>query len=455
MSQPSSSSIVLALAIALAGCAAHPPGADDDGGDDDGGPSDACPCPDGTSGGDGGGGGGDGAGCDDSGSGVGQPFGNHAGSYAAGAIRPDHRTQGELDQSVRGYYDAWKARYLKEGCGTGRYYVDTYQDDRRTVSEAHGYGMLILAFMAGHDPEARALFDGMFRYYAEHPSDITPSLMAWSQDEACNNNDGAASASDGDLDIAYALLLADKQWSSGGAIDYRAEAGRIIDGIRDGDIDGGGNYILLGDWVSGEYADATRSSDFMPTHLVSFAAATGDETWRDVLDRTYGILDGLQASHAPQTGLLPDFITSPLGSPRPAPAGFLENPSDGAYSYNACRDPWRIALGFLINGDERGRTIARRMNTWIRGAAGGDPDNILPGYRLDGGSLGRDYFDNAFVAPFGVAAMVDAANQDWLNRLWDAVVASRDAGYYGDTIAMLSLIAMSGNWWSPEAAACP
>jgi hypothetical protein len=166
-------------------------------------------------------------------------------------------------------------------------------------------------------------------------------------------------------------------------------------------------------------------------------------------------MDALQTGFASQTGLLPDFITSPLDSPRPAPGGFLENPSDGQYSYNACRDPWRIALGFLVNGDGRARTIARRMTTWIRATTGGNPDEILPGYRLDGGSLGRDYFDNAFVAPFGVAAMVDASNQTWLNSVWDAVIANSDGGYYADTIAMLSLIAMSGNWWSPEAAACP
>jgi hypothetical protein len=60
-----------------------------------------------------------------------------------------------------------------------------------------------------------------------------------------------------------------------------------------------------------------------------------------------------------------------------------------------------------------------------------------------------------FVAPFGVSAMVDAGNQTWLNRVWDAVVATGPSGYYGDTVKMLSMIAMSGNWWTPEAAPCP
>ena len=59
------------------------------------------------------------------------------------------------------------------------------------------------------------------------------------------------------------------------------------------------------------------------------------------------------------------------------------------------------------------------------------------------------------MAPFGVAAMVDGGNQSWLNGIWDTTVAHYGDGYYQDTVALLSLITMSGNWWSPEAAPCP
>jgi len=450
-------------AVVATGCAGHL-GAETDGGggddDDDGGTTDACPCPnpDGGGGGpDGGGGGPDGGGntgCDNS-TGVGQPFGNHAGHYAAGTILPSG-SNAERDNAVRAFYDQWKANYVKQGCGAGRYYIASHTDgNRMTVSEAHGYGMLVTVYMAGHDPQARTVFDGMFHYFADHPSDITPSLMAWSQDSACHNNDGANSASDGDLDIAYALLLADKQWGSGGAINYRAEADRLIAGILDGEVDDGHSYVLLGDWVGGTFLDSTRTSDFMPTHLASFRAASGNAAWAQVRDRTYALVDTLQTGFAAQTGLLPDFVRSPTSGPSPAPAGFLEGANDGQYSYNACRDPWRIGVDFLVNGDARAKTIAQRLNTWIKTSTGGNPENIKPGYRLNGQSLGGNYLDTSFVAPFGVAAMVDVSNQAWLDSLWDTILANSDTGYYGDSIAMLSLIAMSGNWWSPEAAACP
>src|SRR5690606_2495130 len=110
-------------------------------------------------------------------------------------------------------------------------------------------------------------------------------LMSWNQKRSCANAGGNDSASDGDLDIAFALLLADAQWGSCGAIDYRAEAEAVLADVAAGELDQSQRYVLLGDWVtpsSVPYYDATRSSDFMPDHFRSFAAATGDPWWTDV-----------------------------------------------------------------------------------------------------------------------------------------------------------------------------
>jgi endo-1,4-beta-D-glucanase Y len=436
----------LVLGICLvAACSPPHNGGDDDVTGDGGRPTDACPCPDaGAS-----------AGCEGASSEAAQPFGNHARAYHAGTILPSHKSQGQLDDAVRTFYDAWKSDYLRAGCGTGRYYVLS-GGGHQTVSEAHGYGMIVMALMAGHDPQAKAIFDGLVLYYQDHPSEIVPSLMSWAQGSSCQNVDGDNSATDGDLDIAYALLLADKQWSSGGAINYRSLAGEIIDGIRDGEVDGGANYVQLGDWAhaDGEYARATRSSDFMPAHFESFAAITGDTSWRQIRDRSYAIMTSVQNQFAAQTGLLPDFIADAATTPRPVNPGFLEGANDGQYAYNACRDPWRIATDYVLNGDARSKTIAQKMTTWIRQRTGNDPGAILPGYSLSGTGTGN-YLDLAFVAPFGVAAMVDGGNQSWLDSVWDTTVAHYGDGYYQDTIALLSLITMSGNWWAPEAAPCP
>ncbi len=170
-------------------------------------------------------------------------------------------------------------------------------------------------------------------------------------------------------------------------------------------------------------------------------------------DRLYAIVDHLQATASPDTGLLPDFVKSPLGTPLPVAGGFLEGPNDGRYSYNACRDPWRLATDFIVSGDAGARLAVERINGWIRSTTGNDPTAIASGYKLDGTVInGADYLSMAFVAPLGVGAMVDAGNQAWLNAVWDLVVATPSStdGYYENTLKLLAMIVMSGNFWAPE-----
>jgi endoglucanase len=51
----------------------------------------------------------------------------------------------------------------------------------------------------------------------------------------------------------------------------------------------------------------------------------------------------------------------------------------------------------------------------------------------------------------GVAAMVEADNQDWLNAVWDNVVAQEieHDDFYGNTLKRMAMIAMSGHWAKP------
>jgi endoglucanase len=387
--------------------------------------------------------------------GVANPFGTHAQAYAGG-ILPTNQSQSQLDAKTKTFYNSWKAAYVKQGCGSGRYYVKTFMDDSLTVSEAHGYGMLVTAFMAGHDASAKTVFDGMYHYFKDHQSAETPYLMAWSQASNCSNNQGPDSATDGDLDIAYALLLADKQWGSSGAINYLAEAKHVINAIKANETTSSW-YVNLGDWTgtTGSYGTSTRTSDFMPGHFASFAAATGSSTWTSINNHSYDIVSTLQANHAPSTGLLPDFVKTAKTDPRPASPNFLEGANDGKYSYNACRDPLRIAVHYLTTGDARARTAVQKMNSWIKIKTSNNPENIKAGYGLNGTAVsGSGYLTMAFAAPFAVSAMVDGSNQSWLNSLWSTVSGYASEDYYEDSIKMMAMIALSGNWWAPEDPPC-
>ena len=134
------------------------------------------------------------------------------------------------------FYDYWKEKYLVQNpyvTDETQYYVfygdQTYSEAgyevEVTVSEAHGYGMLIAVSMSDYDNEAKEIFDGMYRYYQSHLSEIGPNLMAWQQNDngkaIVNSSSGGDSATDGDMDIAYALLMADSIWGSDGEIKDR------------------------------------------------------------------------------------------------------------------------------------------------------------------------------------------------------------------------------------------
>ena len=392
-------------------------------------------------------------------------FGSHTTGYAKGTIFPS-APAAELDLGTTAFYDAWKAKYLVAGCGAGRYYVDVSADGVAgggkgagsiTVSEAHGYGMLITALIAGHDPDARKLFDGMYAFFRDHPSVNSADLMAWNQVAGCKNDPsgGNDAATDGDLDVAYALLLADAQWGSAGAIDYAAQAKKVIAAIAAHEMSAATNLALLGDWVdatSTKYYGGTRPSDFMIDHFRAYGAATGDARWSKIVDAHWKLVDAIQTGFAAGTGLLPDFVVDTGSAPKPASGTYLEGSHDGDYDYNACRVPWRLGTDYLLSGDPRALVALQRMNAWIRKKTGNDPLQIDAGYTLAGDNTSGSLDNNlAFVAPFGVAAMAEGKNQAWLDAIWATTLRRTiaDDAYYGNTIKMLAMLVMSGNYFRP------
>ncbi|MEK3758587.1 glycosyl hydrolase family 8 [Paenibacillus sp. FSL P4-0338] len=376
---------------------------------------------------------------------VNKPFPQHT-VYTSGTIKPNHVSQTALDNAVKTKWDAWKGTYLKPA-GTGKYYVK-YNSNGETVSEAQGYGMLFTVLMAGYDGNAQTYYNGLYNYYTEHPSSINPYLMSWKQNSSFQNVEGQNSATDGDLDIAYSLLLAHKQWGSSGTVNYLQAATNIINAIMNNDINQSQWTIRLGDWAnSGSYNTATRPSDFMVNHFKAFQAATGDARWQNVTNKTYTLINSLYSGYSSTTGLLPDFVVYSNNTYQPAAANFLESQRDGDYNYNSCRVPWRITTDYLLTGDNRALSQLTQLNTWIKTKTGGTPGNIKDGYKLDGTTFGS-YNSGAFYGPFGVGAMTSSANQSWLNSLWSHTANSAPENYYEDSLKLFSMIVMSGNWWA-------
>ena len=79
--------------------------------------------------------------------------------------------------SLTAQYDAWKAARIVSANSivSGGFAVQFSDANYMTVSEGMGYGMLLAALFAGHDPQAQTLFDGLLAVVRARPAyAVTP-----------------------------------------------------------------------------------------------------------------------------------------------------------------------------------------------------------------------------------------------------------------------------------------
>ncbi|MCF6176546.1 MAG: glycosyl hydrolase family 8 [Victivallaceae bacterium] len=382
-------------------------------------------------------------------------------------VKPDNLTQSAMNDKVKVLYDSWKLNYLVNdfsdwnGHEIWRVKCNGLGHADNTVSEGQGYGMLLMVMMAGYDNDARQIFDGMYWFFKKYQN--SHGLMKW---EILRNGDAPENdnATDGDMDIAMALIMADRQWGSSGDINYAAAADALIAAIMKWNVDtpaddyGGAETdswrLTGGDWWAGGTditSQLTRLSDFMVNHLRTFARITENDDWNKVMERCYTLIDKMQQDYS-SANLLPDFIRD--NTEAPAHANDIESAHDGGYDYNSCRVPWRVTIDYLFTGEPRSKITMNKIASFIKTKTGGDPDAVCDGYLLNGDVYGDNYgpdsVSEAFLAPFGVAGMVDAAHQTWVNDVFSFMTSNdMSQGYYEDSLRLLASLVMSGNWWSP------
>ncbi|GAA0136840.1 hypothetical protein YSY43_36810 [Paenibacillus sp. YSY-4.3] len=370
-----------------------------------------------------------------------------------GITKPNHVSQAAMNSSVTAYYDYWKGKYLKNNLASlpGGYYVKgeiTGSPDGFIPlgsSEGQGFGMVITVLMAGYDPNAQTIYDGLFKTARAYRSSSNPNLMGWVVADNVRAQGHFGSATDGDLDIAYSLLLADRQWGSNGAVNYLAEAKKMItDGIKASYVTSN-NRLNLGDWDS-KSALNTRPSDWMLSHLRAFYDFTGDQTWLNVINNLYDVYSQVSNTYSPTAGLISDFV---VGNPAvPAPEWYLnEFKETDEYYWNAARVPLRVVMDYALYGEARSKTISDKIAGWIKSKTGGNPANVRDGYQLNGNAIGS-YATAVFVAPFIAAGTSNSANQAWVNAGWDWMKNAKES-YYSDTYNLLNMLFISGNWWKP------
>jgi endo-1,4-beta-D-glucanase Y len=376
------------------------------------------------------------------------PFPAHV-TYKVG-VTPS-ASQSTKDSKVESAYNAWKSTYLVKGCASNEYYVSTKGDgdapNNGPVSEGQGYGMNIVPLMAGYDANAQAEFNGLWQLVKDHEDQ--DGLMQWQLDgKTCKYADSGTpdAATDGDLDIGYGLILADKQWGG-----YTSAAKTWLANIYAHDVTSDGHLKCEDDGPSTD----TRPSDMMLDHLRAFAAYDTAHDWAKVVSRTEAIVTEFTASYSSTYGLLSDFVVNAnTTSPKPAPANYQEDQPDNIVGYNSIRVPWHMGTDALLYGSTTAAVSYKDAKEWTtcsKKVSGSNPQKVYPHIKLN--CTAQSTSDQAEEAgdSVGPAAMA-AGDQAWTDTLWNYLATNPFGdGYFGQTIKMLVYIVMAGDYWNPVA----
>lgn len=241
-----------------------------------------------------------------------------------------------------------------------------YLEDNRTVdrqrqnvttSEGQSYTMLRAVWMGD-----KQTFDGAWQWTKDNLDREGDRLSSWLFGEhedgsygVLTEQGGYNSASDADQDMAMALIFAYARWQDP---RYLGDARAVLRDLWEKEVItiDGRPYLAANDL---EKFSSSPSAIMNPSYLAPyayriFALADPERNWSGLVDTSYEVIEASLSKE----GLPPDWVRvdKTTGSILPAGDGLSE-----AYSYDALRTPWRLALDYEWYGDERAARILRKM----------------------------------------------------------------------------------------------
>lgn len=338
-------------------------------------------------------------------------------------------------QDAQTNYDTWKNNFVAD-CTNGRKRIK-FDDPSKTVSEGIGYGMLLSVYMAD-----KQLFDGLWLYYKDNVN--SNGVMNW-KINGCSGIDGQNGATDAELDAALALIVADYQWASTGTINYKTDAKTLIAAIKAHEVEANTFVLKPGDQFGG--SQITNPSYFSPAYYRVFGTFTNDAAfWNSVAAKSYTIINKNLTVNNAIGGLVSDWCTE-SGSYSAIASQNGYNREGKAYTYDAARTPWRIAVDYLWYGSTDAKTYAKKSSDFVRVTLGGSA-NIKDGYNQNGTLVGQ-WHNATFVGAFACAAM-GGDNQTHLDASYtDLKNLNEPNSYFNHTLKTLYSLLLTGNFYLP------
>lgn len=313
-----------------------------------------------------------------------------------------------------------------------------------TVSEGVAYGLMIAVML-----DEQALFDAFYGYALEFQNEN--GFMCWYVAPDGSRALGSGGASDADEDIAWALVMAERQWGGRGALarSYLDHARESIDRIYEFEVDHDAlpDLFLPGDEWRGK--DVWNPSYFAPSEYRLFGEVSGNVNgWARVVDRGYTALElclSRENGNA-NNGLVPAWCNA-AGTPMEAFPGAETN-----YQTDSARLPFRLGQDHAYYEEPRAGAILAKTSAFFANVGA---DRIGDGYLLDGTPFPDPKTPQpnpgsaVFVGPAAVGAMHDARYRAFIDQAYARVRSGKllaRSRYYNLSWTVLSLLMLTGNF---------
>jgi len=318
-------------------------------------------------------------------------------------------------------YATWTKNFVQGGK------IVAPEQSGHVTSEAIGYGMLIAAAMGD-----KTAFDAFWKYAQDNGA--KSGLMNWEDGQS-------GSATDADLDQAYALLMAAGQWSGGG-YDGNSLGSRIASSDASGGVLTGGSQFPQANY---------NPSYFAPAAMRKLTGLSG------FVNQNYTLVNNnIKASVA---GVPTDWADKSSGAPS-GPGGAqvtsdIQDGNNGAMGYDAARVPFRLALDACLNNGDTSGLSAVVSYFAAKYDSGASIDLMKAGWykKMDGVFSTSKDMQGSFIGPMGAAGMA-MKNQAMLDRAFRTMLDILESGdfnhtYFPSTVGFLTLLMMSGNYPAP------
>ncbi|NEK58927.1 hypothetical protein GCU56_13735 [Geodermatophilus sabuli] len=298
---------------------------------------------------------------------------------AASVVMADQPTVASEKTVLADLWRVYTATYLEPGSNR----TMDLQDGSVTTSEGQSYTMLRAVWM-----DDQQTFADSWQWTKDNLQ-RDDSLLAWRFGQRPDGSYGVQddiggqnSATDADVDVALALLMAYSRWQED---DYLYDALPLIEAVWE-------RSVVL---VAGEPVlvanDLERANDdevlVNPSYLAPyayrvFAQVDPGHDWAGLVDSSYALLEDLADEPLDAdrvAGLPPDWVSVDRRTGEFRPAG---GDLTTQFGYEALRLPWRLALDHAWYGDERALRLlegqAALARTWT------EQDRLVAVYDRDG-----------------------------------------------------------------------